>query len=151
MAKAEEQACELGFQTDQQEAIRSAYVFPSQTAVHESPVEVLDLISSPADKAAFSEVPSKDESLGYRQGKSVYNDFMPMYTQLRTMADGQGDRAKECRNIVLKHLKQARKEMFSLDAEQKDMHGIASHPNISNKKVARRRKKATSPNKRKKK
>ena len=151
MAKAEEQACELGFQTGQQEASRSAYVVPSQTAAHESPVEVVDLTSPPADKTAFSEVPSDDESLGYRQGMSAYNDFMPMYTQMCTMADGPGDRAKECRNIMLKHLKQARKEMFSLDAEQEDMHGMASHPKISNKKVARRRKKATSPNKRKKK
>ena len=151
VAKAEEQACELGFQTGQQEASRSAYVVPSQTAAHESPVEVVDLTSPPVDKTAFSEVPSNDESLGYRQGKSAYNDFMPMYTQLCTMADGRGERAKECRNIMLKHLKQARKEMFSLDAEQEDMHGMASHPKISNKKVARRQKKATSPNKRKKK
>ena len=151
VAKAEEQACELGFQTGQQEASRSAYVVPSQNVAHESPVEVVDLTSPLVDKTAFSEVPFDDESLGCRQGKSAYNDFMPMYTQLCTMADGPGDRAKECRNIMLKHLKQARKEMFSLDAEQEDMHGMASHPKISNKKVARRRKKATSPNKRKKK
>ena len=67
------------------------------------------------------------------------------------MADGPGERARECRNIMLNHLKQARTEMFSLDTEQEDVHGMASHPKISTKKVAHRRKKATSPTRKRKK
>ena len=98
--KAEEQACELGFQAGQQEASRSSYAVPSQTAVHESPAQVVDLCSpAAADNSADAEIPS-DDSLGFRQGTLAYNDFMPrstsMYTHLCTMADGPGECTEGC-------------------------------------------------------
>ena len=149
--KAEEQACELGFQAGQQETSRSSCIVPSQMAAHESPAQVVDLCSPDADNNADVEIPSNDDSLGFRQGTSAYHDFMPMYTQLCTMADGRGERAEGCQKNMRKKLQEAKREMFRLNTEHENIHGMASHPKISTKKVARRRRKATSPNKRRKK
>ena len=148
--KAEEEACELGFQAGQQEAGRSSYVVPSQTFAHDSPAQVVDLCSPAADNSVDVEIPS-DNSLGFRQGTSAYHDFMPMYTHLCAMADGPGERAEGCRKIMQKKLQEARTEMFSLNTEHENIHGMASYPEISSKKVARRRRKATSPKKRRRK
>ena len=62
--KAEEEACELGFQAGQQEAGRSSYVVPSQTGAHDSPAQVVDLCSPDGVDSADMEIPS-DDSLGF--------------------------------------------------------------------------------------
>ena len=72
---------------------------------------------------------------------------MPMYTHLCAMADGPGERAEGCQKNMRKKLQEARRGMFSLNTEHENIHDMASHPEISSKKVARKRRKATSPKK----
>ncbi|KAL7539501.1 hypothetical protein ACHAXR_009346 [Thalassiosira sp. AJA248-18] len=79
------------------------------------------------------------------QGASSYNDFLHIYQDLCKMADGNG---QEGRQSLLDGLNELRTNQFVISGVSANENGMASFPKTSRKKVAKRIKKVTSPNKR---
>ena len=65
------------------------------------------------------------------------------------MANGCGKVGRECREILQKYLHDARSEMFRAGAPREYKEGVQTHHVTTQRKVPKRKQKATSPNRRK--
>merc|ERR1711957_1133019 len=81
-----------------------------------------------------------------RQGVATFHDFMSIYTSLTNMATGTGaESAKGSTKIAKQRLHKSKRECMAAGWRDLPQKGCASHPQSSNKKMASRLKKATSP------
>ena len=161
-AEPDEAPSAAGLTANQQLSGRSKYTVPSQ--MHEVD-DVIDLTLSEVENTKMPAVGNGDNSSldnsdddsfslevgGPRRRRDAFQDFMPMYQQLCQLASAPGEQGKKCHGIMNVELKNLRKKLYSAGVDgSKDStcRDCASYPVISTKRVAVRKKMATSPAKR---
>jgi hypothetical protein len=143
MSGVKQEPAAAGFAREQQVAASSSYAVPSQSHPTCNP-PMIDLTNSNDESEEASANSTFDGAC--QQGNSAYHDFMPMYRDLCKQADSKSVHGTHCWKLMKKHMSACKKEMFSHDVSEHEGSGIASHPVIATgKKVAHRKKKATSP------
>ena len=158
---AEGLAAAAGHAASQQLSGRSKYTVPSQ--IHEVD-GVIDLTAEEVEGLNMPAVRGGDDvegcefdsestsSLCAKNSKrDAYQDFMPMYQQMCKSASAPGVLGEKCYEIMKEEMKNMRRKVFGASVNvDKDSACVdcTSYPVISSKKVARRKKMVTSPDKR---